>query len=100
MVDEKPVSVVIDPVCGMSLNRIDEPVSEEHEGHIYHFCGVRCAGEFRAHPEHYMKPRDVVSAAPVHGREGGEVEYTCPMHPQIVRSSPGACPICGMTLVS
>jgi Cu+-exporting ATPase len=24
--------------------------------------------------------------------------YTCPMHPQVVRSEPGACPICGMTL--
>jgi len=27
-----------------------------------------------------------------------KVEYTCPMHPQIVRSEPGACPICGMAL--
>lgn len=26
------------------------------------------------------------------------VEYTCPMHPQIVRSAPGSCPICGMAL--
>lgn len=25
-------------------------------------------------------------------------EYTCPMHPQIRRSSPGTCPICGMAL--
>ena len=25
--------------------------------------------------------------------------YTCPMHPQIIRSQPGDCPICGMTLV-
>ncbi len=25
-------------------------------------------------------------------------EYTCPMHPQIVRSAPGFCPICGMAL--
>jgi Cu+-exporting ATPase len=25
-------------------------------------------------------------------------DYTCPMHPQIVRSEPGACPICGMAL--
>src|ERR1019366_4226199 len=25
-------------------------------------------------------------------------EYTCPMHPEIVRDQPGACPICGMAL--
>jgi Cu+-exporting ATPase len=25
-------------------------------------------------------------------------EYTCPMHPEIVRPAPGPCPICGMTL--
>lgn len=26
-------------------------------------------------------------------------QYTCPMHPQIVRDAPGSCPICGMDLV-
>ena len=26
-------------------------------------------------------------------------EYYCPMHPQVVRDKPGACDICGMTLV-
>ncbi len=25
--------------------------------------------------------------------------YACPMHPEIRRSEPGSCPICGMTLV-
>lgn len=25
-------------------------------------------------------------------------EYTCPMHPQIMQSNPGSCPICGMRL--
>src|SRR5687768_2480063 len=25
--------------------------------------------------------------------------YTCPMHPQIQRSGPGNCPLCGMALV-
>ncbi len=26
------------------------------------------------------------------------VEYTCPMHPEIIRPGPGNCPICGMAL--
>lgn len=28
-----------------------------------------------------------------------KVEYTCPMHPEIVKEKPGSCPICGMELV-
>lgn len=35
-----------------------------------------------------------------HGpNEEGGTTYTCPMHPQIVQSSPGTCPICSMDLV-
>jgi len=26
-------------------------------------------------------------------------QWTCPMHPEIVKDEPGACPICGMDLV-
>ncbi|MEZ0612289.1 efflux RND transporter periplasmic adaptor subunit, partial [Fibrella sp. WM1] len=33
------------------------------------------------------------------GKGGQATEYTCPMHPQIVQSEPGSCPICGMDLV-
>jgi len=29
----------------------------------------------------------------------GKNTYTCPMHPEIKRSEPGQCPICGMNLV-
>ncbi|HEX6277105.1 MAG TPA: heavy metal-binding domain-containing protein, partial [Polyangiaceae bacterium] len=29
---------------------------------------------------------------------GGASEWTCPMHPEIVRPGPGSCPICGMAL--
>ncbi|MGB3400031.1 MAG: efflux RND transporter periplasmic adaptor subunit [Candidatus Deferrimicrobiaceae bacterium] len=39
---------------------------------------------------------------PAEGVGGGEIvsgKYTCPMHPFIVNDRPGACPICGMTLV-
>src|SRR5689334_23280947 len=33
------------------------------------------------------------------GAVAGEVaEWTCPMHPEIRRSAPGSCPICGMAL--
>ena len=27
-----------------------------------------------------------------------KTEWTCPMHPEIVRDGPGSCPICGMAL--
>ncbi|MBO0160261.1 heavy metal-binding domain-containing protein, partial [Vibrio parahaemolyticus] len=27
-----------------------------------------------------------------------QVEYTCPMHPQVRQMGPGHCPICGMAL--
>ncbi len=26
--------------------------------------------------------------------------YTCPMHPQVTSDKPGACPVCGMSLVA
>lgn len=29
----------------------------------------------------------------------GETQFTCPMHPEIVRNTLGACPKCGMNLV-
>ena len=29
---------------------------------------------------------------------GADVEYTCPMHPEIRQLGPGTCPICGMAL--
>lgn len=31
--------------------------------------------------------------------ETATVQYTCPMHPEIITNEPGQCPICGMDLV-
>jgi len=28
-----------------------------------------------------------------------KVQYTCPMHPEVLSGKPGKCPKCGMTLV-
>src|SRR5262249_13965900 len=52
-----------------------------------------------AHAHHHQHPQTRQPApAPaelVHARPG---QWTCPMHPQIVRDAPGHCPICGMAL--
>ncbi|WP_240480328.1 copper-transporting P-type ATPase [Enhygromyxa salina] len=32
------------------------------------------------------------------GDTGGKVQWTCPMHPEVIRDEPGACPKCGMAL--
>jgi Cu(I)/Ag(I) efflux system membrane fusion protein len=37
--------------------------------------------------------------APVQAQSKTAIQYTCPMHPQILEDHPGNCPICGMTLV-
>lgn len=34
-----------------------------------------------------------------HHHASAETRYTCPMHPEVVKSTPGICPLCGMTLV-
>lgn len=39
------------------------------------------------------------SSKDIHAGHEQAKEYTCPMHPQIVRDQPGKCPICGMDLV-
>ncbi len=41
---------------------------------------------------------DSTLQAPRPPATGGEVRYTCPMHPEVVLETPGKCPKCGMTL--
>jgi Cu+-exporting ATPase len=64
-----------------------------HKGQTYYFCGKGCLAKFQADPEKYLNPKPTVAAA---GAEN--VEYTCPMHPEVVQMGPGTCPICGMAL--
>ena len=32
-------------------------------------------------------------------KSSAAIQYTCPMHPEVVKDSPGNCPVCGMKLV-
>lgn len=51
----------------------------------------------RPMPTGHTAPTDRLAPGPEHHR-AAEAIYTCPMHPQIRRTGPGTCPICGMGL--
>jgi Cu+-exporting ATPase len=74
----------------MSVDAAAAKASVEHAGKTYYFCSAGCADRFGAAPEKYLAAENPAPAS--------AVEYTCPMHPEIVRPGPGACPICGMAL--
>ena len=73
-----------DPVCGMMVDPARAAASFERDQRTYYFCGLACFAKFRAGP---------VAATAVTAPE-----YTCPMHPEVVRRGPGAGPLCGMAL--
>jgi len=105
----------LDPVCGMQV----DPATARggrliQEGTEYAFCSPSCRSKFEADPARYPSraaepgmshsccqgPEEApekkeVVLQPAHGN--GQT-YTCPMHPEVVQSDPGACPICGMAL--
>ncbi len=113
--------MVLDPVCGMSLDPALSEFTVERDGHRYDFCSKRCMLAFESNPQEPL-PRKVslsmsglkvegeppspscchgggsatVTAQTVPAPEGAE--FTCPMHPEIVQDQPGSCPICGMAL--
>ncbi len=68
------------------------------KGNGLYYCPMQCEGD---------KTYDEPGNCPVCGMDLLEqpsleitaTQYTCPMHPDIVRDEPGSCPICGMDLV-
>ena len=83
----------IDPVCGMSVDTSTE-LKTKYKGQTYYFCNSSCLEKFKADSEFYLIP---VDERPI--PEGAaNMDYTCPMDPEIVQKGPGTCPICGMAL--
>ncbi|MBB2147984.1 copper-transporting P-type ATPase [Pedobacter gandavensis] len=75
-----------------------KPIAHHHEpgGGIY-YCPMHCEGD-----KTYDKPgncpvcgMDLLKQPVLHRA----TQFTCPMHPEIIKDQPGACPICGMDLV-
>ena len=91
--------VVQDPVCGMPVDPADSQHHAKHDGITYHFCSPQCHATFEASPTRYLGAHPgAAAAAPEPDAGAAEVEYTCPMHPEIRQLGPGACPICGLAL--
>ncbi|WP_081856715.1 heavy metal translocating P-type ATPase [Sphingobium sp. DC-2] len=82
-----------DPVCGMRVDPAATAHHAEHAGTLYHFCSAGCRAKFVARPDAYLEPAAQPATA-----SSGAVVWTCPMHPEVRQSAPGACPICGMAL--
>jgi Cu+-exporting ATPase len=106
-----------DPVCGMTVDPEKTPHHHVHDGVEHHFCGARCRERFAADPEGVLAKAAAASSGghAAHGHGHGhaahgashagaappadaDVEYTCPMHPEVVQRGPGSCRICGMAL--
>ncbi len=47
---------VVDPVCGMTLDR-DDAIQVEHGGKVYFFCDPACASIFQDEPDRWIDDR-------------------------------------------
>ncbi len=72
-------------------------VLPQEDGNGIFYCPMHCEGS---------KTYDKQGNCPVCGMDLVEqpkvvhaVQFTCPMHPEIIREAPGSCPECGMDLV-
>ena len=87
-------------MCGMIIERGKAADHIDFGGRTWYFCSKGCSAKFRADPVKYSHetlhdalPHRSATVAPQPG-----TQWTCPMHPEIVRDKPGSCPICGMAL--
>src|ERR1019366_9516311 len=89
-----PPGTVKDLVCGMDVDPARAKHSTSHEGQNYFFCSAGCLEKFRRDPGKYLAGggHEAMEPAPTTAPPapaGKGIEYTCPMHPEIVRPAPG-----------
>lgn len=85
-----------DPVCGMEVDPAG-PYWSDFRGEHFVFCNPKCKVRFDADPERHAGGAERTHSAPLEAPPGTG-QWTCPMHPEIVRDAPGSCPLCGMAL--
>jgi Cu+-exporting ATPase len=93
----------IDPVCGMEIEPVATTPRLEKNGVTWYFCCDGCRTRFASGAQRpaAVHPVAAPAASPHPGsmpRHPSMARYTCPMHPEVSRDGPGACPVCGMAL--
>ncbi|ODT66650.1 MAG: copper-translocating P-type ATPase [Pelagibacterium sp. SCN 63-23] len=83
-----------DPVCGMNVAITPDARRVSYDGREFYFCSDKCQASFETDPFFYASGQATNKPTAV----PAGTQYTCPMHPEIVRDAPGSCPICGMAL--
>lgn len=84
---------VKDPVCGMMIDPLTSKGGNSvFQNKTYYFCNPKCKIKFDAAPSTYLDNQTQAANLPT------DIEYTCPMHPEVIQLGPGNCPICGMAL--
>ena len=83
-----------DPVCGMTVEVNESTRHADYDGERLHFCSENCETKFAADPYFYASG----NARNTQMVDETGTQWTCPMHPEILKDAPGACPICGMAL--
>ena len=82
-----------DPVCGMTVDR----ASARHFDRGTRAGLLFLLGRLPATSSRPSRTNISAPGRPPEPMPKG-TQYTCPMHPEIVRDKPGSCPICGMAL--
>ena len=83
--------VVTDPVCLMKIAPATAAGSDVYQGQTWYFCSPHCLTKFKANPDAVLNPEPLPPPRL-------DIEYTCPMDPEVRQIGPGACPKCGMAL--
>ncbi|UPT78460.1 heavy metal translocating P-type ATPase [Sulfurovum sp. XGS-02] len=93
--------MIKDPVCSMEVSEDSEFKSQFHH-QTYYFCSENCKHKFDMSPNTYIDSEELLKTEECPDGscdiELKFTQYTCPMHPEIIKDQPGSCPICGMSL--
>jgi len=95
---DKADTDVKDPVCGIKVDPAKAAESVEHNETMFYFCSQGCASKFRANPRKYLHPQTAAMPKPKPKDKEKQMEYVCPMNPDVSKIGPRNCPKCGMAL--